>query len=141
MFDKMKFLRKFFLIFLVLTLFLLNIGITVNRHYCSIEGISSSVFIKPNHSCKLKKEVKPACCSNENENNCCHDETEYHQVKLDFSNSLYSFTLPHFIVSHSSAIWSCNKIDFKPIKILTEYPQPPPKIGKQILIQKQVLRL
>jgi len=122
-------------------LFLSNIGILFNKHYCKKEGISISYFYKKNHECK-HLDKKPKCCKSiEKESDCCHDETIYHQVKLDFLNTAFQFEFIPPIIQASASIWDeIHEVDSYTIT-LSEYPNPPPKNGRLLLLEKQVLRL
>ena len=137
-------MKKLFAIFVsvfVGLLFLSNIGILFNKHYCKKEGVSISYFHKKDHECK-HLDKKPKCCQSiEKEADCCNDETIYHQVKLDFSNTVFQFEFISQIIQVSTPIWEeIHEVDSYSISF-SEYPNPPPKNGRVLLLEKNVLRL
>lgn len=137
-------MKKLFAIFVsvfVGLLFLSNIGILFNKHYCKKEGVSISYFHKKDHECK-HLDKKPKCCKSiEKESDCCHDETIYHQVKLDFSNTAFQFEFIPPIIQASASIWDEIHEVYSYTINLSVYPNPPPKNGRLLLLEKHVLRL
>jgi len=137
----MKKLVAIFVSVFVGLLFLSNIGISFNKHFCKKDGIKISYFHKVDHECKLV-EKKPTCCQSKVvDDDCCKDEIVYHHVKFDFSNAIFKFKLNQPIVISLIPIWtSFIEVYDYPI-LFSEFPIPPPKLGREVLLQKQVLRL
>ena len=137
----MKNLVAIFVSVFVGLLFLSNIGISFNKHFCKKDGVSISYFHKEDHECK-HFDKKPKCCQTlENEVDCCHDEMIYHQVKLDFSNTVLKFKFDQPIITVLVPIYiETNKFNYHS-NYLSNYPNPPPEIGRFLLLKKQVLRL
>lgn len=140
-FELMKNLVAIFVSAFVGLLFLSNIGILFNKHFCKKDGVSISYFHKEDHECK-HFDKKPKCCQTiENEVDCCHDEMIYHQVKLDFSNTVFQFEFIEPFIFESTPIWAELYEDDRYSVTFSEYPNPPPKNGRILLLEKQVLRL
>ena len=64
--------RKIANILLVLLLLITTIGFFVSKHYCGSHLVEVSI----------NSEAEP-CCEDMNNSNCCHNETEYFQLKED----------------------------------------------------------
>jgi len=64
--------RKIVNIILVLLLLTTTIGFSVSKHYCGSHLVEVSI----------NSEAEP-CCEDMNNSNCCHNETEYFQLKED----------------------------------------------------------
>lgn len=135
-------MSKLFIILFAGLLISGNIGINVYSHFCKHDGVSVSVFVKSEHECDSKKhETKPACCHQEPaDDDCCTDEISVAQIAFDYSYH-YQNLIPDFewvAVESDNNFPAFNDVlrndeNIKPIS------RPPPKSGRDILIQKRVL--
>ncbi len=64
-------LKKVSHIILSVLLLSVTMGLTISKHYCSGELVSTSLFVDAN-----------SCCDSDN---CCHNENEYLQLDEDYS--------------------------------------------------------
>lgn len=137
----MKNLVAIFVSVFVGLLFLSNIGISFNKHFCKKDGVSISLYYKVDHDCKHIDKKNKCCKSKEKDTDCCRDEMIYHQVKLDFSNTAFKFKCDQPIITSLVPIYiETNKVN-NHSNSLSNYPNPPPEIGRFLLLKKQVLRL
>lgn len=126
-------------------LFLGSIGFNVFKHICPEDGIIVSYVIPQSDEHCSDEEIDACdtqltCCneSSEKEKDCCSNEFDFFQLKLDYLNHFDSFI---FLGVQSI---SFNGFTLNNTAIITEkvvvsnYPNPPPLSGKEILIEKQV---
>ena len=137
----MKKLVTIFVSVFVGLLFLSNIGISFNKHFCKKDGFSISFFQKEDHECN-HIDKKSKCCQTKKEDaDCCRDEMFYHQVKLDFSNTVFKFKFNQPVITSIVPIYlEANEVN-NHLNNLSNYPNPPPEAGRFLLLKKQVLRL
>jgi len=65
-------LRKTAHIFITLTLLVLTVGLTINKHYCGSQLVSVS----------LLGDIDPCC---DMQDGCCHDDTEIYKLAADYT--------------------------------------------------------
>lgn len=140
----MKQIRIAGTIFLILFVFLGNIGVNVFVHSCPEDGTFTSIIVKSDDHCKDHVEELDACCNEEEiKDDCCKDEVKIYHVKFDYFNS-YDLDIqpllavvcdkPDFYFG-SHIVTNINKKSYKS--------RPPPKkpSGQQLLILNQVFRI
>lgn len=66
-------------------LFLGNIGMDVFKHICEEDGVSVAYVFNTIDHCDSHVDELPPCCQEEHEEkDCCDDEVDHFQIKLDF---------------------------------------------------------
>lgn len=136
----MRLVKSIVLLLALFFLFAGNIGVNVFKHICEKDGVTVSYFYKPgNEHCQDHIDELPPCCKKEEKKkDCCDDEVEYFKINLDYYNaqsqSLEQLPLIISAKQHSAVI------NFPEIQnSISNYVHPPPLIGREILILKQVL--
>lgn len=132
----------------VLFLFLGSVGVSVFSHICEEDGVNVSYFVPDEEVCgghsheehTSAQEACPiednCCCDEEESSGCCSTSTELVKVDLDyFHNSLNKAI---FIPTESIAlIWKVEEIIVLPNVFCASGSDPPPKLGKELLIANQ----
>ncbi len=141
----MKSLKSIFIITGLLLLFVGNVGVNVFKHICQEDGVWTSYFVKTaDDHCESKhqeaKHVK-TCCSVEKEQqekDCCNDQTEFYKIDLDFYNDP-SIEIPTCVSVENTFSFEFVLHESQEDYYTKKYVNPPPKrTGKDILIQHQV---
>jgi len=120
-----------------------SFGIDVFQHFCKEEGTLSVAYVINNiDHCEENVSEKESCCSTQKEqkdDDCCNDEVEHIQIKLDYSEAyqtpdfrIIQIDLPFYAIENSFVLESEYNV------ILSTYPNPPPISGREIGIQNQV---
>lgn len=65
-------------------LFVGSIGLDVFKHICQDDGVSVAYIFNTIDHCDDHHIEVPPCCEKEDNDDCCDDEVEYIQMKLDF---------------------------------------------------------
>lgn len=139
----MKQIRMAGTVFLILFVFLGNIGVNVFVHSCPEDGTFTSLIVKADDNCRDHVEELDACCSEEEiKDDCCKDEVKTYHVKFEYYDS-NDLDVPFWalVYDHSSFHFVA--------EIVTELDQqsykarPPQKkpSGQKILILNQVFRI
>lgn len=94
-----------------------------------------TLFVEAEHHCK--EVVQKSCCSGHDEKDCCDDEVQRVQIQPDYFNDFFA---PEFVlVSHiNTVVPVIAEVCFSEEISVSNYPQPPPLTGRQILTNKQV---
>lgn len=151
----MKLLKNSFIFCLIIVTFIGTIGVNVFYHSCSEDGVFTAYFINTNTHCEATETVEavPSCCRVEIkkeitskqaiEEDCCKDEATYFKASLDYF-SKFDIKIP---AKESATLlsfprWECD-YSISTIETSLHYEDPPPllKTGREILLNKQVLRL
>jgi len=95
-------MRIFASIFLIFTLLVSSIGVSVNKHICEKEGTIVSYFVDI-EDCVCDIEVDHACCHKEKteschkepktKKGCCQEESEFFQLDLDYTTQIEDVSL------------------------------------------------
>lgn len=140
-------IKRIFLIFFTLLLFVGNVGIPVFTHACEEDGVFHSYFIQSNSHCdESEKKELPPCCENKKteKKNCCHDEKTFIQLKLDYSSTSnefhyleYTYCAKQIKAYYPNFVFSLEK---EHVCLINNIPPPKPW-GKMLLIQQQIFRI
>ncbi len=139
-------IKGIIIFFFALILFIGNIGIPVFTHACEEDGIFRSYFINTENHCENERSDLPPCCqSEENEkDDCCHDEIDLIQLKLDYSVTWnqFHFTDYYFQTREIKAEYSSEFALANTVLITNKGKDPPPNPwGKALLIKQQIFRI
>ena len=134
-FYPVKLIKSAIVLFSIAILFIGNIGVNVFKHICEEDGVTISYFMESDHGCHDEHESEEACCSEQVADNCCDVVVEHYQIKLDYVDQLHDFSYQLDFEEISTA----DLFSFYTEKeaIISNYPQPPPLKGKDILIRNQ----
>jgi hypothetical protein len=137
-FCGVKYVKLSLVVFSFGILFVGNIGMNVFKHICKEDGVSISYFLQDEHHCQEKekscKEAK-SCCAKDIKEDCCSDEVQYFQIKLDYVNEVSNdLFVCHDVLPSESRV---NVSEFTKEPCIALYPQPPPDSGREILILYQ----
>jgi outer membrane receptor for ferrienterochelin and colicins len=132
-----KVVKSIFLLFGILLLFVGNIGVDVFRHICEKEGTSVSYFIPAEDHCAEIESKIPSCCqesdfgfqsnncNKQKKKDCCDEEVEFYQLKLDFYQNS-QIIIPPYLFAHFD-LSSFTETETKIFKALgPNYCKPPP---------------
>lgn len=95
----MHMVKSIILSFAILLLFVGNVGVDVFKHICEEDGVSVAYVVNTIDHCKDHRKDVPPCCEEEEQKDCCDDEVDYFQMKLDFFQQhqlLYFVSVPDF---------------------------------------------
>ena len=139
-------IKGIIIFFFTLTLFIGNIGIPVFTHACEEDGIFRSYFINTENHCENEQSDLPPCCQTDEseKDDCCHDETDLIQLKLDYSVTWnqFHFTDYFFQTREIKAVYSSEFALTNTVLTTNKGKDPPPKPwGKALLIEQQVFRI
>ena len=119
-------LRKTSHIIFSILLLLTTMGLTISKHYCGGNLVSTSVFVEAD-----------SCC---NDSDCCNNETEFFQLDEDFSLVSVSkvpqtaeFDLLYFAI----LVYNFNVIESEEADDFFEVDLPPPPKIQTTLSQRQ----
>lgn len=113
------------------------------QHFCREEGtLSFAYIINDIDHCDESISEKQSCCSTQEDqknDDCCNDEVEHIQIKLDYSETyqtldfrVIQIDLPFYSIKNT--IVSENEYNVS----ISTYPNPPPISGREIGILNQV---
>ncbi|MFZ9028725.1 MAG: HYC_CC_PP family protein [Crocinitomicaceae bacterium] len=131
----MQLIRNVFILSIVSLLVMGSVGIDVFKHICKEDGVTVTLFVEADHHCK--EEVQTSCCSGHDEKDCCDDEVEHVQIQPDYYNDFFSPEWIAVIAGKPLSFVLEEKVISEEINI-SNYPQPPPLSGRQLLTNKQV---
>ncbi len=120
-----------------------SFGFDVFQHFCREEGtLSFAYIINDIDHCDESISEKQSCCSTQEDqknDDCCNDEVEHIQIKLDYSETyqtldfrVIQIDLPFYSIKNT--IVSENEYNVS----ISTYPNPPPISGREIGILNQV---
>jgi hypothetical protein len=137
-------IRAVTICFLVLLLFLGNIGVPVYTHICKEEGSFISLFYQDNSHCEKKQQKLPLCCRKKQEKDCCHNESKIYKLQSEFSFSSVKIHFETPIIIEEKLTF-CSLLNFQIKALETKQfsgTDPPPLIyGRRMLIKNQVFRI
>ena len=123
--------RKIVHILFSVLLLITTMGYSLSKHYCGSELVDVSINI----------EAEP-CCDDEGTSNCCENETEYIQLKVDFlsqvsfeNNQITEIDILFPVVF----IFSDSELNNIEIKTLKYAESPPPKIQTKLSLLQTYL--
>jgi hypothetical protein len=140
-------IKGIIIFFFTVVLFIGNIGVPVFTHACKEDGVFRSFFIETADHCEKEDINLPPCCESEKsqEDDCCHDETNLIQLKLDYSltwNQFHFTDYYFFQAPQIQAIFTENSVLSTTTLSTNKGKDPPPKSwGKALLIEQQVFRI
>ena len=134
-----------------------QVGIPIHKHFCEMDGVFASVFVKVDHECEdsaPKNELPPCCqakqdinCETQtNKDDCCSDELEVVKTSLDQSRQDgFNWNLSLDLVSIPSTptyAYDLSNLAQKQIAKQTYY-RPPPLFerGRDLQTLHQVWRI
>lgn len=131
----MQLIRNVFILSIVSFLVMGSVGIDVFKHICKEDGITVTLFVEAEHHCK--EEVQTSCCSGHDEKDCCDDEVQHVQIQPDYYNDFFS---PEWIalITPQSLHYNVYEDVVSEEVSISNYPQPPPLTGRQLLTKNQV---
>lgn len=122
------------------TVFLLvgSIGFNVFEYSCAEGGVFVSYVVDKGDPCDEKKDGADACCqSHGDEDDCCDEELDFLQIKLDFFEQIsvgFNAVLSQTISIPDFDAFS--PVQEKPLQRI--YEDPPPKLAEQ---QQSILQV
>ncbi len=114
-------MKKMTAIFLMLTVLIASIGVSVNTHICKKEGVIKSYFVDFGECvCEVEIEEAPShkCCHPQptektEQKGCCQDETAFFQLDFDYVTQIENLTLNPDLLFTSALIYKV----FAPLNI------------------------
>ena len=112
-------MKRLVSIFLMLTVLISSIGVSVNTHICKKEGVIKSYFVDFGECvCELEIEETSSnnCCHPEEKtekNGCCQDETAFFQLDFDYVTQIENVSLNPDLLFTSALIYTV----FPPLNI------------------------
>lgn len=139
----MKRLWSYIIVLMIPMLFIGNIGFDVFEHTCREDGVSTAYFINTIDHCDNHIEDLPPCCQESHkEDDCCHDEISFYQIKLDYFKRFGEIEILNFPVHTPGLILSrINLYDQQDLPERISYCDPPPlgNSKKRALIQVYII--
>jgi len=74
------------IVFLITLQLASQVGIPIHKHFCEMDGVLASVFVKVDHECKEPHPDLPPCCQAtpaQEKDDCCSDEFEVVKTNID----------------------------------------------------------
>jgi hypothetical protein len=74
------------IVFLIALQLASQVGIPIHKHFCEMDGVFASVFVKVDHECKEPHPDLPPCCQTtpaQEKDDCCSDELEVVKTDID----------------------------------------------------------
>lgn len=143
----MKIAQSVILLSLLSVFFLGNIGVNVFKHICEEDGVSISYIVNrgEEHCGSHEKHAElPPCCHADKEkakDDCCDDEVYYYKLQVDAEQiAVFDFQLLGTLVELPGIFYA----EYTPLSeecIVSNFEDPPPISGKDILLFKQVWNL
>ena len=114
-------MKRLVSIFLMLTVLIASIGVSVNTHTCKKEGVIKSYFVDFGECvCEVEIEETPThkCCHTQptektKQKGCCQDETAFFQLDFDYVTQIENLTLNPDLLFTSALIYTI----FTPLNI------------------------
>lgn len=90
-------MKKLASIFLIVTVLVSTIGVSVNTHICKKEGVVKSYYVDFDE-CSCEAEVTHKCCHKPKEEKktrkgCCQDESAFFQLNFDYTTQVEDVSL------------------------------------------------
>ena len=107
-------MKRLVSIFLMLTVLMASIGVSVNTHICKKEGVIKSYFVDFGE-CVCEVEIEETssdkCCHPKLEektekNGCCQDETAFFQLNFDYVTQIENVSLNPDLLFTSALIYT-----------------------------------
>ena len=139
-------MKRMAAIFLMLTVLIASIGVSVNTHICKKEGVIKSFFVKYGGCvCEADREGPSASCCHQitiekqEKKGCCQDETEFFQLDFDYVTQIENVSLNPDLLFTSALIYNV----FNPYNIegnaniveFNDYSPPIPDRDIPVLVQ------
>ena len=114
-------MKRLVSIFLMLTVLIASIGVSVNTHICKKEGVIKSYFVDFGE-CVCEVEIEEAsahkCCNKQTvekteQKGCCQDETAFFQLNFDYVTQIENVSLNPDLLFTSALIYTI----FTPLNI------------------------
>ena len=112
-------MKKVAAIFLMLTVLISSIGVSVNTHICKKEGVIKSYFVDFGECvCELEETPSHKCChvqptEKTEQKGCCQDETAFFQLDFDYVTQIENISLNSDLLFTSAFIYKV----FTPLNI------------------------
>ena len=92
-------MKSLAIVFLIALQLASQVGIPIHKHFCEMDGVFASVFVKVDHECEdsaPKNELPPCCQAKQDQNceaqtnkdDCCSDELEVVKTNIDQLSSV-----------------------------------------------------
>lgn len=145
-------LHKIVIYVFALVIFTGTIGINKFVHFCLVDGVDYSYVIPQEHVCK-PVEIEKSCCHSETtdaddhhdetaDDHCCKEDVRSFKIASDFIQKTPSPLDWTLIAPTTAAFFWSYTIPTKSNKPLFGFiSRPPPKSGREILIDHQVFRI
>ncbi len=141
--------------FLIVLQLALQVGISIHKHFCEMDGVFASVVLQIDHKCAQTHEALPPCCQEEKtaacdanlqQKDCCSDELQVVKTNFDQAYSSFDWQYEQAVLLPSvHSILSFRNREFSPINNpqtgQTYRPPPLDKSGKQIQVKNQVWQI
>lgn len=125
----------------------LTFGVEIYSVHCNMSGekiISLSSGYDPclssekhldskNDSCCSERKNDIPCLEKEEDNRCCDEEEIYISYEPDAFSQIHLFIPVALLIAHSNQSLPFFEFVYQEKELLPEFPQPPPKIGREIL--------
>lgn len=79
-------MKSLAIVFLIALQLASQVGIPIHKHFCEMDGVFASVFVKVHHECKEPHPDLPPCCQAtpaQEKDDCCSDELEVVKTDID----------------------------------------------------------
>lgn len=79
-------MKSLAIVFLIALQLASQVGIPIHKHFCEMDGVFASVFVKVDHECKEPHPDLPPCCQAtpaQEKDDCCSDELEVVKTHID----------------------------------------------------------
>lgn len=79
-------MKSLAIVFLIALQLASQVGIPIHKHFCEMDGVFASVFVKVDHECKEPHPDLPPCCQAtpaQEKDDCCSDELEVVKTNID----------------------------------------------------------
>ncbi|MCE2685207.1 MAG: hypothetical protein LW839_00050 [Cryomorphaceae bacterium] len=79
-------MKSLAIVFLIALQLASQVGIPIHKHFCEMDGVFASVFVKVDHECKEPHPDLPPCCQTtpaQEKDDCCSDELEVVKTDID----------------------------------------------------------
>ena len=79
-------MKSLAIVFLIALQLASQVGIPIHKHFCEMDGVFASVFVKVDHECKEPHPDLPPCCQAtpaQEKDDCCSDELEVVKTDID----------------------------------------------------------
>lgn len=142
-------MKSLAIVFLIALQLASQVGIPIHKHFCEMDGVFASVFVKVDHECKEPHPDLPPCCRAtpaQEKDDCCSDELEVVKTSLDQSRQDgFNWNLSLGLVSIPSTptyAYDLSNLAHKQIAKQT-YNRPPPLFerGRDMQTLHQVWRI